>query len=211
MNVPTKSETAIYYLSADARAKSLIQELLGFCEGTLADGKVVEEEAAKLKQWLEQNAEIAGQWPADVLIRRLNNIFSDGVITNEELEDLRSLLKSIAPSSTESSGSPVPTALPLDNPAPEIKYPGCRFCLTGVFLSGTREDCEALIIRRGAECQSNPTKQTDYLVIGTLANPNWAFSKFGRKIQKVMQARDAGKVKTRIISEEHWAKTVCSV
>lgn len=55
-----------------------IDELIGLIRGILADGEVSEAETVFLAAWTLKHAEIAADWPVNVLARRLNRIFADG-------------------------------------------------------------------------------------------------------------------------------------
>ena len=76
---------------------------------------------------------------------------------------------------------------PLDDPPPEIIFSGSRFCFTGVFAFGPRKACQDAIRERGGLIQDNVASTTDYLVIGTLSNPDWKRRAYGRKIETALR------------------------
>lgn len=77
-----------------------------------------------------------------------------------------------------------------------------RFCLTGTFMFGRRQDCEAAIAAKGGE--AGPLRRdTNYLVIGEYATDAWIHSTYGRKIEKAVEMR-ANNLPIAIVSEAHW-------
>jgi hypothetical protein len=181
-----------------------IDELIGLCKGIIADGRVEQNEAEFLKSWLENNREVAGVWPANVLNERINKIFADGVIDEGEQVDLAHLLArftGVVPG--VSDAEQLATRLPVDDPVPDVDFTGKSFCLTGKFVFGSRQNCEQVILAKGGACQPRPDGDTDYLVIGALGNHEWSHSPYGEKVEWVLNNREQG-AKAAIIAEEHW-------
>jgi hypothetical protein len=182
-----------------------LDELLGICRGLIADDSVSVGEVEFLNKWIKANAEVISEFPASHIAARLQRIYADGIVTDEEREDLCLLLREAtgskdSPKQTE-SGS---TTLPLDKPPPEITFESKAFSLTGKFVSGTRKWCvEQIEIRRGI-FHDTPRIDTHFLVIGTLGSRDWAHSSFGRKIEKALEYRS--KYGIRLVSEQHWVK-----
>jgi hypothetical protein len=61
--------------------------------------------------------------------------------------------------------------------------------------------------QRGGTFPKVPGKDTDYLVIGTIASRDWAEPSFGRKIEQVVAGRGKG-WRTWIVGEERWVEAV---
>ncbi len=143
-------------------------------------------------------------WPANVLQERITRIFEDGVVDQQEQMDLERLLTRLTGvSSTVSDAEFLATRLPVDDPLPDVRFPGSSFCLTGKFVLGSREKCERLIVELGGEYHPQPGPGTNFLVIGALGSPFWAHSTHGRKVEAVMEHRGNGAA-TCIVPEEHW-------
>lgn len=189
------------------RARGL-DELLGFVKGIITDGAVSDAEAVALHQLLEANPALATEWPANVLADRLERIFADGVIEEEEREDLVLLLQR-ATGESEGSAEPMTraTRLPVDEPPPDLIFEKRLFVLTGKFVTGKRAFCEAAVERLGGWCDSRITRETDYLVIGTLASEAWVHTTHGRKIEAAVVIKAQGHP-ISIVAEEHWAMAV---
>ncbi len=181
-----------------------VDELLGVCKGIIADGKVDTNEVVYLKSWLEQNREVAAIWPANVLSERIRQIYADGVVDGQERKELADLLYRITgdkpgiEDAMRLAGSEV-----IDFPEPRIEFEGKVYCLSGQFAYGSREKCEAAITARGAICHRHPNPETDYLVIGALADGQGDLE-HGRNIEFVVTNPDA-RSRTAIVSEENWS------
>jgi NAD-dependent DNA ligase len=175
-----------------------IDELMGLCKMALSDGAVDALEVRTLLSWLETNKECADRWPANVIYDRICRSLADGVLDSEEEGEILDLLvKTVGGVGSEQKSS----SLPLCDPLPEVQFEGHVFCLTGKFVIGTRAYCSRLITDRGGELADNPTRATDYLVIGDIGSSNWAHSSFGRKIEKAIELRENGSIS--IVSEKH--------
>lgn len=183
-------------------------ELCGLARGILADGSVNHAEAEFLLHWLAERPETLNVWPFNVLFPRLEEMLSDGVLDAEEEGELLGLLLDYTGGGStygDTTASRQSTTLPLCDPAPEIVFENRHFVLTGKFITGTRRECQAELQVRGAIPQSNPTKVTDFLVIGNLGSNDWAQSSYGRKIQHAVELRATGNP-IHLISEQHWTQ-----
>ncbi len=199
------------YYNARRVSDRKVDELIGLCRGVLSDGVATVEEARYLVQWIEANRAYRDQWPIRVLYARLEAMLADNRLDVKEQGDLLDLLMHMTgarlPSLDEEAAS-LSTTLPLDSLPPDICFEDRRFCLTGKFVSGTRNECEGFLITRGAIAQKSPTRETHYLVIGVLGSRDWVHSTHGRKIEKAVKLRDVNRTGLVIVTEEHWAKSI---
>ena len=116
------------------------------------------------------------------------------------------VLKPYKTSAKRKSSSQIPTSKEmLDNPAPEVMFEGRSFCFTGVFVfsDGDRDQCEAAVRARGGMCYTHPTRDLNYLVVGSFAEPAWAHQSYGRKIEAAFELKSHGS-NCKIIAEKHW-------
>lgn len=115
----------------------------------LADADVNEDEAKFLLEWLGKNR-MASDVLMPVLYSRLKDIFQDGVMDNDEPQDLLSFLKHGAGKNTvlEDMTSML-SSLPLDNPQPQVVFIGHVSCFTGNFALGPRETYGQEVVSRG--------------------------------------------------------------
>lgn len=137
-------------------------------------------------------------WPAGIIVDRLNRIYDDGVASAEELEDFRELLLEIV---TENIDEPTP--LPLTKPHPEVIFDQNVFVFTGKFASGTRNHCFKETMLRGGICEDSINLRMDYLVIGSIGSRDWIHTAWGRKIERAVELQRSKSI--AIISEERWA------
>lgn len=178
-----------------------LDQLLGICEGVMADGSVNQAEAQFLQSWLVKNAEIAERWPANVMLARIDEMLADGVLDDDEQGELVQLLMDV--SGIHVGEDKTASSLPLCDPAPDLEFQGRRFVLTGKFASGSRKECEAMVLAVGGSVSKNVTKETDYVVVGELVSDSWIHESYGRKIEKAVEYRD-GSDRPSIVSEKHW-------
>ncbi|MFT6518969.1 MAG: NAD-dependent DNA ligase [Candidatus Azotimanducaceae bacterium] len=185
----------------------LIDELIGICRGIIADGVVDEREVIFLGQWIENHRYIAELWPVNVLYARITEMLLDGVLTTTEQRELLITLKELTGERSTFQEPNRSTLLPIDKPAPEIVYAGKSFCLTGRFVFASVIECEETIAEMGGAIDEAPNRDTDYLVIGELCNPDWVHTTFGRSIEKAVELRAQG-CRIKILSEEHWVNSL---
>lgn len=181
-----------------------MDQLIGLCQGVMADGHVSAQEADMLRTWIGGNYELRDQWPAQVLLSRLEAALEDGSISDEENRLLLKALMDFTGMSNEAPGSHSPvTTLPLTEPAPNIAFVNQSFVVTGNFAYGPRKMVIEAIEGAGGSVVSSVSGKTSFLVIGLLGSENWRHSSFGSKIEKAMALRGAG-ASIAIVSEQHW-------
>jgi NAD-dependent DNA ligase len=185
----------------------LIDELIGVCRGVIADGRVDEQEAIFLGQWIENHREIADRWPVNILYARLVEMLRDGIMSESERAELLLTLRDLTGESLIYQEPNRSTTLPLDNPQPEIDFTGKSFCLTGRFVFGSELECEEAILELGGDIVEAPNMVTDYLVIGELSSPDWVHTSFGRSIAHAVDLKQQGS-SISILSEEHWVNSL---
>jgi hypothetical protein len=185
-----------------ARCERQTDELIGLIKGVLSDGVLVPAEADFLRNWFMANQDSCTCFPGQQIFQRIERIYSDGTITEEEREDLQALLEQVTGNGPELP--PVPanpaTKSVFEEPEPNVAFPGTSFAFTGKFVSGTRQWCVEQVQAAGGMFHDKPNKQTHVLVVGTLGSRDWVHSSFGRKIEAALQWRPP----LKIVSEKHW-------
>lgn len=180
-------------------------ELLGIIAGVMADRKLVDEEIALLRSWIERHPELVTVWPVTEVAEMLESILEDSVVTSAERLRLESLLDAVSNTSFKTVANAVRSeSLQLDD-VDDIAFSGQRFCLTGNFLYGDKDLCTSEIERRGGSVSSGVSKKVDFLVVGGLGSAEWKHGNFGTKVVKAIECRAAG-AGVRIIHEETWAR-----
>lgn len=181
-----------------------INELLGFLNGILADNKLNEDEFLTLKNWLDSNGHLADIFPVNILLPRIEKILEDGIIDEEELDDLLEVLKQITGVRHNETGE-VDGAIAevFSKSIYEFDHQGKNICFTGKFVSGNRKVCQKIAVAKGAEVKDKVTKKIDVLILGTVASKDWRFSSHGRKIESVLKLQKEGN-DVLILSERTW-------
>lgn len=189
-------------------------ELLGLVRGILADGVIVESEAAFLQQWISENEVMRHTWPANVLFARIGAMLADGVLdADEQRELLATMLQFIecrdvakqhaAALERLSQPSQATVTSPYDDPVPEIIHAGRRFVVTGEFACAKRPEVHARIEELGGTATSAVSGKTHYVLIGSLGSELWSGGNYGTKIEKAIELRSTG-VGIRLVSEQAW-------
>jgi hypothetical protein len=180
------------------------QVLNGICAGIAADNTINDQEIHYLKTWLLDHEAVASTWPGYVLADRIRAVLADGVITEEERQDLLQTLRQLSGNRFVETGAAKTDGpmLPCDDD-PSIYFRNMTFCFTGGFIYGTRADCERIVLSLGSMPVDRVTKKLDYLIIGTFVEPTWANSAYGRKIEAAVRHRDNGS-EICIATEYHW-------
>jgi len=164
-----------------------INELMGFLTGIASDGVLNDSEITALDDWLHKHNSVRSIWPASVIIERLAVILDDGVITEEEREDLLETMRRVTSSKVNPTGISYEASTEVwEDDVEHIDIAGQMFCLTGEFVAGDRSAVETMLRLKGAKLSPNVNKTVNYLVIGTLASRDWLYTPHGRKIEKAL-------------------------
>lgn len=201
LNRDSQPPEAINY---SANLKKATESLLGICRGLIADQAINEHEVTFLDAWLKENDMVVHQWPGNVIAERVQNILADGVVTEEEAQDLADTLAEITGTDlSQGVASGLSNQLETDTDSGGIIFEGRTFCFTGKFIYGTRRRVADAVKQLGGFEHSDATKDVDYVVIGGLASRDWAHTSHGRKIEKAIGHRDQG-VEIAIVEEDEW-------
>lgn len=71
------------------------QELLNLCEALICDGELSVEEVHDLANWLNHHPSACDEWPGNVLVEPLQQIWADGKVGKTELGKIARLIGSI--------------------------------------------------------------------------------------------------------------------
>ncbi len=191
-------------LQAQRRIEQGLAEMVGLVRGVIADGRVSEDEAHRLSEWARENPEVATRYPANLLSRRLERIFTDGRVDGPERKRLAAMLEQLAENSTGFGGGyPLATDLPITQPPPDVIFEGQTFVFGGEMAYGPLHACEREVMDRGGAAERTVNRRTDYVVIGSLAANDWCQLAYGALIDNVVQYRARG-VPISVITEDHW-------
>lgn len=179
---------------------SNLQQLHGLVHGIIADGKISDAELNGLKDWLDEHDDLAGCYPYDEIYSLLLAAKEDGVVTQDERNMLMAFFATFV-DLRDSANLHAPNLTALQSEyqiggvcavAPEIIFEGRSFCFTGVSSRASRSEIERTILEHGGKFAKDVSKKVDYLVVGREGNPCWAYSCYGRKVEKVIDLRKQG-------------------
>ncbi|MGN0740562.1 MAG: BRCT domain-containing protein [Treponema sp.] len=185
-----------------------LQELEGIFHGVLADNNITDTEIKKLQDWLFDNEELIGTYPFDEIEALLFGITEDGVITEKERNYLKLFLSEFV-NEKDSKTIDFNEINKLRNDItlsgvctinPLIEFKDKMFCFTGISKKYKRKDIVEIIESRGGIYKDTVSDKTDFLIIGQDSNPCWAYSCYGRKVEKAMDMRKKGS-KISIVKE----------
>ena len=181
-----------------------LQTLQGLCHGILADGEITDKEIFDLDKWLDENEHLNTYYPYDEIRSLVLSIVSDGKVTEDERLVLKAyfsqfvnlantdIQQKIKEETKEVNISGLCTSEPI------VNFDGETFCITGVLKNETKESLKQKITNLGGITTDSVTKKTDYLIVADNGNPAWAFSCYGRKVEKAVNMRKDGHVITLI-------------
>lgn len=194
-----------------------LDELVGLCQGVIADGLLVKGEADFLLRWLQSHAAVHVDDDIAMLANRLADALQDGVIDDDEERDLLEAIMGIAMPvdlppwevvQARREHPAVPSvrkliaALPFIDASAPLSLSGNIVVVTGVFKYGPRDVVANALRRAGAVMGDNFTRSTRYLAVGTLGSADWRATSAGRKIEAAIAAKAKGQ-EIDLVSEEH--------
>ena len=177
-----------------------MQTLQGILHGILSDNELSDREIAMLNDWLNDHDYLCGTYPFDEIYGLLLAAKEDGVISEDERNMLKAFFTTFI-DATESYNIHQTDVKELQerysiggicSVCPEIVIPGKVFCFTGESARAKRDEIADIIREHGGEFIPNVSRKIDYLIVGADGNPCWAFSCYGRKVEKAMELRKKG-------------------
>ena len=197
-----RDERLIRHLCQGTIDRRLAAELQGLATAIVYDDYVSDEEVGMLSLWLSTHAGDLLAWPLNELADLLERVLADGRIDDPERSELLTFLSGIAASLSQ-SGAPAENIFDVD---PRIVFAARAFAITGKLHSGPRKQARRAIESRGGLFHGGPRVDTDYLVVGDLGSDSWITSRYGTKIERVMQYRSTGAASTLIVRESDFVR-----
>lgn len=175
-----------------------LQTLQGICHGILSDGVISDQEIIDLDIWLNNNEHLNTHYPYDEIRSLILSILSDRKITDEERLVLMAYLKQFVNLTDKSIEKKIEDSTMnvnisgLCSSSPTVEFDGKTFCITGILKHETKDKLKEKIEALGGLPVDSVTKKTDYLIVADNENPAWAFSCYGRKVEKAVNMRKEG-------------------
>lgn len=178
-----------------------IQELHGILHGIMSDNVINEKELRYIKGWLDDNSHLETIYPYDEVYSLVFNVLQDGKVDPEE----ELILKAFFADFIDTTGSlninkgeyeELKKTMNINGLcalAPNIEVSDQSFCFTGESSRMKRSELAKIIQENGGIFHKNVINDTQYLIVGDNGNPCWAFSCYGRKVEKAMNLRKQGK------------------
>lgn len=177
-----------------------IQELHGVFHGLLADNHLSDQEILSLKTWLDENSILKGTYPYDEIRALISNALSDGKIDDLERNQITAFMGDFIDCSVSyninkpqledlKAKYSITGICAID---PHIEIDSKTFCFTGKSSRASRSEIEQAIVGYNGVFNNNVIKTTEYLLVGDEGNPCWAFSCYGRKVEKAVELRKNG-------------------
>jgi hypothetical protein len=175
-----------------------LQTLQGICHGILADGIINDKEIYDLDIWLENNEHLNTYYPYDEIRSLILSIVKDHKIDEEEKLMLKAYFNQFVKLYNKETSEQIKedtlnlTITGICTSEPNITIENKTFCITGILTRANREELKKDIINFGGKVTDNVSLKTDYLIVGDNGNPAWAYSCYGRKVEKALSLRKDG-------------------
>lgn len=171
-----------------------IQRLQGILGAIAADGVIAREEIESLSSWLADNDHLRRCWPYEEVDSLITSAMKDNRIDPGEQKELLEFFSSFTTGGldVENPSAKIKPLAGICSVSPELVFEGHRFCFTGESSRATRDEMKIMALDRGARVVTSVSSVLNYLVVGAEGNPCWAYSCYGRKIEKAMQLRQDG-------------------
>ena len=189
-----------------------IQQLQGIFHGILADAQLTDEEIFNLQTWIENHDFLNGTYPYDEIKSLLSTILADQKITSDENNILKSFLSDFVDLKTsynihQTKIDELKSQYSLQGICvlnPPITIINKTFCFTGESEKAKRKEIAEIITDFGGIFSPSVTKKTDYSLVGNSGNPCWAFSCYGRKVEKAVELRKLGQAIIIVNENDFW-------
>jgi NAD-dependent DNA ligase len=186
-----------------------LQLLHGIFHGILADKKLSDTEIKRLNDWLDSNEDVLiGTYPYDEIRSLITTVLQDGVITEDErgmliafMSDFIDCAESYNISQREIDALKEQYQISgICSMQPNITFKDKIFSFTGKSSRASRTEIAEAVTDAGGTFKDSVVKNTDFLIVGDEGNPCWAFSCYGRKVEKAVNLRKSGS-KIQIVHE----------
>lgn len=181
------------------KVTSDMQFLHGMLAGVSADSVLCADELQQLSEWIDDHRHLQTMWPYDEVESLLTKVLADKRIDAEEHAELMHHFTQYGHRADDRTldtfgvaGQPAIQVGGLCAVCPDIQFLERNFCLTGASSRFSRTEFADRISAVGGTVKTNVTADLHYLVVGADGNPCWAYSCYGRKVEKAIDFRRRG-------------------
>jgi len=162
-----------YFTEHTSQTTALV-ELTELISDVISDNELSESEVLMLKSWMIEHDDLSGNYPYDRIYQTIEKALEDGVLENEEKNEMFSLFnRYISP--LEGSN--------ID--ASRVSFDGMNVVLTGDFSYGPRNEVEKRIQELGGTIKNGVSGKVQYVIVGDLGSPDWSYGQYGGKVKKL--------------------------
>lgn len=182
-----------------------MQIFQGMLGGIAADGNIHPSEIRGLRDWMNDHELLTRHWPFTEIDSLITAALSDGVIDPKEHQLLLSWCGAFVDISSHKTliGKTTGFGKALQGIAatsPNITFGRSTFCVTGASARASRSTIEDYITSLGGGI-TGVSRKLDYLILCDAGSKCWAYACYGRKVEEVMENRQAGQCTTLIVAE----------
>lgn len=189
-----------------------LQRLQGILHGILADNIITKQELTGLRDWMEQNEHLATAYPYTEISSVICSVLADGIVSDSESLYLKAFFSDFINQretrnidwDTISAAKREMSIGGVCATCPDMTIPGSLFCFTGQSSKTSRVGFADIVTSLGGLFNNNVVNSTRYLVVGNEGNPCWAFSCYGRKVEKAVTMRKAGHPVMLVHENDFW-------
>lgn len=152
-----------------------LQGLKDLLSNIISDNDVDISEVYLIKEWIDRNEHLRGNYPFDKVFLFLEKVLQDGIVEDSERNELLSIFNELL--------DPVNAAKHTRIDNLENKH----FVLTGDFKCGSKTEVEQMIVTKGGIIDATVKKETNYVIVGALGSTAWTQGNYGGKIKKALE------------------------
>ena len=164
-----------------SKATSALQTLNGILMGIICDDILSEAEVYYLKKWLDNNTQLKGTYPFDLVYSQISDALTDGVLEQHELDKLLNVFSELLDPIENNSDS-----------YSDVCFNGKNVCLSGEFAYGSKTDVSEKLSDMGAIVKDSVTKTVDFLIVGGYGSDNWSCGNYGNKVKRALELQEKG-------------------
>ncbi|MEQ1728478.1 MAG: hypothetical protein ABL982_08850 [Vicinamibacterales bacterium] len=177
--------------------------LMGLLTGVSADRAINEHEVAALADWLARYSHLRGLWPYDECCAVVGEMLASEQL-DSSAEHLRAMT-ALFPVAGNDHALQLPlTVEGICAAKPEIGFTNRMFVFAGTSAHAPQQELSALITMLGGRLQREVGELADYLVVCGASADYWAFSGYGRQVEKAAAMQRSGHPVTIVREDDFW-------